>query len=148
MQTAAEFSGITLQLRVPDLAAGRDFYAKLFGRPPDISPHDDFHEWEILPTVWLQLAQGAPLPAYPIRLGVADIAAKRLALMADFNIACDEVERIEQLAAWCNFLDPWGHRLGLYQDLANQPGRLQRAIVVRLAAQPVVPRLQKLPVAC
>jgi len=101
------------------MARGLALYTALLSRPPDLSPHDDFHEWEIRPTVWLQVAQGASRPAYPVRFGVADIEATRRKLIAELEIECSEIERIDHLVAWCSFTDFWGNHLGLYQDLAD-----------------------------
>jgi len=53
-----------------------------------------------------------------LRLGVADIEAERKRIQEELHIEVSEIERIEGLAAWCNFTDPFGNRLGLFQDLA------------------------------
>ena len=114
-------SGVTVQIHVSDLAAGVRFYRALLGRGPDVAPHEDFKEWELSPGAWLQLAEGdGPLP-HPLRLGVDDLHRSRQAVLA-LGVACQEPEHIPGLAAWCDFSDPWGNRLGLFQDLAGAAG--------------------------
>lgn len=111
------FTGLTQQLKVPDIQAGRDFYARLFGRAPDVEPHEDFKEWELVSTSWLQLAEGIPEPAGRLRLGVEDLASERVRVQKELGLVCSPIERIPGLAAWFNFDDPWGNRLGFFQDL-------------------------------
>ncbi|GHO64631.1 hypothetical protein KSC_035230 [Ktedonobacter sp. SOSP1-52] len=118
MPTQSRFTGLTQQVKVPDIEAGRDFYARLFGRDPDVEPHEDFKEWELVPTSWLQLAEGTPEPAGRLRLGVEDLASERIRVQRELGITCSPIERIPGLAAWFNFEDPWGNRLGFFQDLA------------------------------
>jgi len=117
MTQTSNFLGFTIQLRVPDIAAGRAFYEQLIGREPDLSPHDDFHEWELQPAAWLQLGEREVLPAYPLRFGVNDIAAEVAQMPARFGITCSEIGEVPALVLWCNFNDPWGNQLGFYQDL-------------------------------
>jgi hypothetical protein len=47
MTQTSSFPGFTIQRRVPNIAAGRAFYGQLTDRETDLSPHDDFHEWEL-----------------------------------------------------------------------------------------------------
>lgn len=119
MVSGKRFAGHTLQLRVPDIEAGREFYLGLFGRAPDLSPHEDFHEWEISDGAWLQLGQGQPIPAYPARFGVSDIEEDCRQLHERLGVVCGEINRIPGLVAFCNFKDPWGNCLGFYQDLSD-----------------------------
>ena len=122
MSTIGRFSGHTMQLRVPDIEAGLIYYSALFGRAPDLSPHQNFHEWEVVASAWLQLGEGEPIPAYPIRFGVADIEAECRRLSETTGIVCGEIHHLPGLVAFCNFKDPWGNCLGFYQDLiAGEP---------------------------
>lgn len=118
MQSQTRFMGMTIQLKVPDITMGAAFYSRLLGREPDVEPHDDFKEWELVPTCWLQLAEGTAEPAGRLRLGVEDIESNRARVERELGVTCSRIERISGLAAWCNFEDPWGNRLGLFQDLS------------------------------
>jgi hypothetical protein len=112
--------GVTNQVKVTNFSDGRDWYVKLLGRDPDFMGADNFHEWEIVPGSWLQVAEGNPQTGNgPIRFGVTDIKKERERVMQDLNIEVSEIEAIDGIAAWVNFNDPFGNKLGLYQDLAE-----------------------------
>jgi catechol 2,3-dioxygenase-like lactoylglutathione lyase family enzyme len=119
MKQPLEVTGITVQVRVSDLDVGQAWYAALLGRPPDLEPGDDASEWEILPKCWLYVALGAAGGSGALHLGVADVAAERKRLQDALGVAIPEVQRIEGEVAWCEFEDPFGNRLGLFEDLAD-----------------------------
>lgn len=118
-----EPSGLTVQLWVTDGSAGRAWYERLFGRPPDFTPfgNDTFCEWVFPPGYWeIHIVEGEHPGAQvaPLRFGVADIDAAR-DQVAGLGIGPDAIEELPGVVRWCNFTDPWGNRLGLYQDLAR-----------------------------
>jgi predicted enzyme related to lactoylglutathione lyase len=113
---------MTLQVQVGDVGRARRFYAELFGSEPDFEPHEDFLEWRAVPgtEVWFQVV-GVPEPVRPllnrVRFGVADVDAARSALVAR-GIEASAVTTLPGVVRWLDFEDPWGNRLGHYQDLA------------------------------
>lgn len=129
MKQPLETTGLTIQVRVGDLAAGLAWYERLLGRPPDRDHAGDasasaasgaITEWELQPNCWLQLAPGVPAAGFgPLRLGVRDIEEARPRVAEALGIAVSPIQRIEGIAAWCDFADPFGNRLGLVQDLAD-----------------------------
>jgi hypothetical protein len=112
-------TGVTFQVRVADFEEGLKWYEILFGRKADFVPHDDFVEWEIVPSTWLQVSKGEPAQGNgPLRIGVKNIQEERLRLMEKLNCTIEEVNTREGVpAAWCTFEDPYGNRIGLYEDL-------------------------------
>ena len=54
-----------------------------------------------------------------LHFGVADIEDERERLEQGLNLSISPIERIEGEVAWCDFADPFGNRLGLFQDLAD-----------------------------
>ena len=118
-----EPTGMTVQLYVGEIGAARDWFSSLFGRKPDFQPRDDFAEWQFRPGSWeIHVVEGEPASsqrAY-LRFGVSDIAATRTRL-AEEGVEVSEVEELPDVVRWCNFDDPWGNRLGLYQDLSRWP---------------------------
>lgn len=113
--------GLTLQIRVHDLPAAETWYTLLLGRPPDMTPEGSYRAWELLPMCYLLLTSGRPNPASGrLRLGVADIEVDRERIQDALRIAISPIERVEGVAAWCDFADPYGTPLGLYQDLADR----------------------------
>ena len=132
MKQPLETTGLTIQLRVGDLAAGLAWYEGLLGRPPDLDHAGErdergdsgeignIKEWELQPNCWLQLASGVPAAGFgPLRLGVRDIEEARPRVAEALGITLSPIQRIEGVAAWCDFVDPFGNRLGLVQDLAD-----------------------------
>ena len=53
-----------------------------------------------------------------LRLGVANIERAREELAAALSVPGSPVDPLEGAAAWCDFDDPWGNRLGFFQDLS------------------------------
>lgn len=124
------YGGATLLLEVESLEEGRAFYAALFGREPDFTPHDDFLEWRVVEgaEVWWQVAVAA-VPVRPLqtrtRLRVGDVHAAALWAGEHLRVRPGAVATLPGVVSWVDFDDPWGNRLGFYQDLAPsgaQPG--------------------------
>lgn len=109
----------TIQVRVTNFEEGMQFYRALLQRDPDFFPHEGFAEWELVPKCWIQVADGEPTPGSgPLRFGVADIEQERARVMAGFGISIEEVQSREGVPAkWCSFEDPWGNRLGFFQEV-------------------------------
>jgi catechol 2,3-dioxygenase-like lactoylglutathione lyase family enzyme len=115
-------TGVTIQVRVPDAELGFAWYEKLLGRPPDFEADATFKEWELVELCWLQVAKGEPaVGAGPLRLGVGDVERERTYVQEQMGVEISEVERLEGVAAWCSFSDPFGNQLGLFEDLAESP---------------------------
>lgn len=110
-------------VRVRDIRAATRFYSAVLGRKPDFSPSPDIQEWEILPDVWLLVAETPGLPPQNgrIRLGVTDVEAERTRLMKTLGLEISPVQHVPGVVAYCDFDDPWGNKLGLFQDLARHP---------------------------
>ena len=110
---------VTVQVRVSDFEQGLQWYRTLLNRDPGYTPHDGFAEWELVPGIWLQVAEGAPTPGSgPLRLGVTDLEAERDRVVAKLGIEPFEIfSRPEVNARWATFMDPWGNRLGFFEYL-------------------------------
>jgi len=117
----SQLEGATLVVGVADMAEALRFYGQLFGRPPDFVLEEDFQEYEVVPGMWYQLTtRVAPGRARRVRFGVADIAAARRSLIEQ-GIEVSEITGKPGVVAWCQFRDPFGNPLGLFQDLAVHP---------------------------
>jgi catechol 2,3-dioxygenase-like lactoylglutathione lyase family enzyme len=111
----------TFGIRTRDLARARAWYAKLLGREPDFLPAADVYEWRLAPGAWLQLVAGEPCEpgrGQVARLGVAEIDAARAALQAA-GASVGDVWRIPDVVALCDFEDPFGNPLSIYEDLTE-----------------------------
>jgi predicted enzyme related to lactoylglutathione lyase len=109
------FGSVTIQVCVSDVTAGVAFYTKLFGKPPDFEPFEDFKEWKLTPGAWFQVGQGVPRPTYTMRFRVDDFDGAMVRAERDLGIKCERIRRIEGIVMLCDFADPWGNRLGFYQ---------------------------------
>lgn len=117
-----KINAVTNQVKVLNFKVGREWYVKLLGREPDFMGSDNFHEWELIPGCWLQVAEGDPETGNgPIRFGVQNIVEERNRLIEQLKIEVSEIETIEGVVSWINFYDPFGNKLGLFQDLAVFP---------------------------
>lgn len=112
-------NAMTIQVRVTDIEQGVSFYQRLIGRAPDLDATPTFKEWQILPDCWLQVTIGDAPMQTRLRLGVADLDTARTWAETHLGVQATPVERIDGLVAWCNFVDPWGNPIGLFQDLAK-----------------------------
>jgi predicted enzyme related to lactoylglutathione lyase len=114
-----KIDGLTLQIGVADMSQAREFYDRLFGREPDFIANEDFQEYETSTGVWCQLTTKlAPGETRRIRFGVYDVATARESLLAD-GLEVGEIETLPGVVSYCDFPDPWGNKLGLYEDLAE-----------------------------
>lgn len=113
---------MTLQVEVGDIDLGHRFYAALFGRDPDFEPHRSFLEWQVLEGVelWWQVVG--------VTGGVAPIATRTRFLVDDVRAAADGVRRrlgvepspvttLPGVVSFTDFEDPWGNRIGYYEDI-------------------------------
>lgn len=120
MKQPLETVGIIIEVHTGDFAAGLAWYERLLGRPPDTETHDRTARWEVVPYCWLQVAGGAPASGCGLlRLGTADIETDRDRVADALGVAVSEIRRIEGVIAWCDFDDPFGNSLGLFQDLSD-----------------------------
>lgn len=113
---------MTVQLYVGERVAGRKFYTTLFGREPDFAPEEDFLEWRVAAGTefWVQLVatEVRPLPTR-VRFQVDDLAEAISWSRTALGVEPTAPESLPGVVAYTDFTDPWGNRLGFYQDLAT-----------------------------
>jgi predicted enzyme related to lactoylglutathione lyase len=115
----SDITSLAIQAGVDDMAGARAFYDRLFGREPDFAPAEDLQEYETHPGAWFQITTAVePGQMQRVRFGVPDLAVARDQLLAD-GIAVSEAEELPGVSRWCNFSDPYGNRLGVFQDLSD-----------------------------
>ncbi len=106
-----------------DMTQARLWYVKLFGRKPDFTAGPEFLEWEVFPDFWFQVVKkDNQKDSQRKRLGVSGIHRERKRLIDEMGIEVSEIEELPKgVVKWCNFQDPWGNKLGLFQDLEKYP---------------------------
>ena len=124
MNQAESALSATLEIKVGNLAEGAAWYEQLLGRAADFTPTPDLHEWEISQGFWIQVTEGRLSDnAGRLRLGVLDVEIARRAVIEDLRAQVSEVVTVPGIVAYCDFDDPWGNPLGLFQDLAQHPDK-------------------------
>lgn len=110
-------TSVTVGIPVTDLAAAAAWYRRLLYARAEIEPADGIHEFDVLPGCWLQLSEGKTSgPEHLFQIGVEDLEAARRRLLS-LGIAVAEPERVNGVIAFCDFADPDGNRLSLYEVL-------------------------------
>jgi predicted enzyme related to lactoylglutathione lyase len=124
-QKGSFWKGFTIQVYVSEIKKAQPWYEKLIGRKPDSAPFPEFLEWEIVPDFWFQIVEkkGMKVPKQNrrMRLGVRDIRKERARVAEGMNVKVTKVEGLAGVAKLCNFEDPWGNKLGLFQDMERFP---------------------------
>lgn len=115
-------SGMTLQVQVGDLDRARTFYGGVFGSGPEFEPDDDLLEWRVgAGEIWLQVVGVAgeirPL-LNRVRFRVTDLPAAHAAVRAEGGDAT-AIDTLPGVVRWFDLTDPWGNRLGYYEDLVE-----------------------------
>jgi predicted enzyme related to lactoylglutathione lyase len=113
---------VTIGVPVPDLNAAVAWYTKLLGREVEsLKPTEGVVELRIAPGAWLQLFAVETKPFQPttsvLRLKTSQIdnEASRLAAA---GVKVGEITRVPEVVAFCEFADPYGNPVGLYQVMA------------------------------
>jgi lactoylglutathione lyase len=111
-------TSITVGVPVTDLDAAKRWYEQILGIGSGIEPVRGIYEYEVSRGCWLQLFEGETSSAENVfRIGVEDIERERDRLLS-LGVPMPETERVEGVIAFCDFVDPYGNRLSLYQVLA------------------------------
>ena len=106
------------QLRVPDICLGTEWYTKLFGRPPDLTPVEGVVEWEVLTGTWFQIIEARPDPGRNrFRFGVPDLRAELERLRDAVDLDLGEPVTIDGVIKYADGEDPFGNRIGLFEAL-------------------------------
>lgn len=105
-----------------DFATGRDWYARLAGRPADRSPMDGCDEWQLTDGGAVQLYRDPEhAGSTQLTLGVADLDA-HAATLAGRGLELADVQTVPSGQFRIGFLrDPDGNSLVFAQDLQAAP---------------------------
>jgi hypothetical protein len=111
MDVEIAFTGVA----VSDLAVGRDFFERLFGKPPDVLVNENEVMWRVNDSAWLYIVvdparAGHALAAFSVAdldTVIAELAARRL--------RPSKLEEHEGGARKATFLDPDGNTAALIE---------------------------------
>lgn len=111
---------VLVGIAVRDLGRSRQWYERLFGKPPDLEPFPGNIEFNVAGT-WLQIEEREVRPSsWIIRLEVGDLSRERKRLQ-QLGIAMTEVKTNPGVITWFTFADPDGNSWMFYQVLTNDP---------------------------
>jgi catechol 2,3-dioxygenase-like lactoylglutathione lyase family enzyme len=100
---------------VADLAAARAFYARLFGREPDLVPNATEACWQLGEGMWVYVIVDAARAGGAINTILVDDLDALVADWASRAIAPDEIRQEGDAARKARVLDPDGNELGFAQ---------------------------------
>ena len=113
MSVTDSFAGVA----VADFGAMRDWYERLFGREPDMSPHDREACWQVTDGGWVYVVEdGERVGGSLLTLLVDDLDAE-LAAIASRGIESAPVETIPGKARKATITDPEGNQVSFGQPL-------------------------------
>ena len=110
----------TMQSRVSNIDDANRWYTTLLGRSSDFSPQRTIHEWQLYPDCWLAVIEARPDPGRNrIRFGVDDMSAERVRIERELKIPVTDPIRVGDIVMYCDFEDPDGNRLGMFETLRS-----------------------------
>ena len=105
------FAGIA----VADYAAARDWYERVFGRGPDLVPHEREAAWQVVEGGWLYVVADAERAGRAlVTVLVSDLDAQ-LAALAHRGITVGPIETLTRGPRRAAIVDPEGNRITLAQ---------------------------------
>jgi predicted enzyme related to lactoylglutathione lyase len=111
MDVEIAFTGVP----VTDLAVGRDFFERLFGRPADVEVAVDEAMWRVAETAWLYVVVDAARAGHGlVALSVADLD-DALAELEGRGIAPARVEVVGDSGRKATALDPDGNTVAIIE---------------------------------
>lgn len=108
------FAGV----RVRELAPAVEWYGRLFGRAPDIVPHEHEVMWRVSEGGWLYVLQDlAGAGSALVTIAVTDLD-RQVAELADRGIHFGAIEPVGEAARKATIDDPDGNSIALIQVAA------------------------------
>jgi predicted enzyme related to lactoylglutathione lyase len=106
------------QILVSNLEKSKEWYTRLFGKPPDLEPFPGNVEFKIA-GAWLQINQGEVKPSsWTMLFEVRDLKRERERLRRG-KVAATEIESSPGVIAWFDLSDPDGNKMRWFQVLTE-----------------------------
>ena len=110
------FAGIP----VSDYPRAREWYERLFGRPPDLVPNDSEAAWLVSEAGWIYVLSDAGRAGNAVVTLIVDDLDARLAGISARGIDCGDIETIPDIARKSEVLDPDGNKIAFGQVAQSQ----------------------------
>lgn len=106
------------EIQVSDLAKSKEWYSRLFGKPPDLEPFPGNVEFKI-GGAWVQIVEGEVKPSsWSILFEVRDLSRERKRLL-ESNIDATEINTNPNIINWFDLTDPDGNAMRWFQVLTS-----------------------------
>ena len=105
---------------VSDLARSKEWYSKLFGKPPDLEPFPGNIEYK-LGNAWVQISKGAVKPSsWNLHIEVQDLSIEHNRLLGQ-GLTTSEIGTTPGVITWFDIKDPDGNNMRWFQVLTADP---------------------------
>jgi predicted enzyme related to lactoylglutathione lyase len=105
------FAGIP----VADLQPAIEWYERLLGGPPDMSPNEIERAWKLTGETWIYVVTDPERAGNALVTVMVDDLAERLASIERRGIESGEVQQINEKTRKVTFVDPEGNRIAFGQ---------------------------------
>jgi catechol 2,3-dioxygenase-like lactoylglutathione lyase family enzyme len=105
------FAGIP----VADLDAAIEWYERLLGGPPDMTPNEIERTWKLTDESWIYVVADPERAGKALVTVMVDDLDERLAALQGRGIEPDEIQEISEAVRKAVFTDPEGNQIGLGQ---------------------------------
>ena len=112
MATNVLFAGIA----VADLDTAIEWYERLFGGPPDMTPIEIERVWKLTDESWIYVVTDPERAGNALVTVMVDDLDVRLAGMGKRGIEVGEIEQINEKTRKAEIVDPEGNRVGFGQS--------------------------------
>jgi len=103
------FAGIP----VSDLDAAIEWYERLLGGPPDMTPNEIERAWKLTDESWVYVVTDPARAGKALVTVMVDDLDERLAALAGRGIEPDEIQEISETVRKAVFTDPEGNQVGI-----------------------------------
>ncbi|MGI8692553.1 MAG: VOC family protein [Geodermatophilaceae bacterium] len=104
---------------VADYASARAWYERLFGRPPDLIPHDTEAAWQLGGTSWVYVVEDAGRAGNALLTLMVDDLDEHVRQLAERGLRAGTVERVEGKYAKASITDPEGNLISFGENLGD-----------------------------
>jgi predicted enzyme related to lactoylglutathione lyase len=105
------FAGIA----VADLDAAIDWYERLLGGPPDMTPNEIERTWKLTDESWLYVVTDPERAGKALITLMVDDLDERLAAIGQRGIEVGEIEEVNESTRKAEIVDPEGNRISFGQ---------------------------------
>jgi glyoxylase I family protein len=106
-------------LPVADYEPARDWYERLFGRPPDLIPNETEAAWQLTETAWVYVVADVDRAGDALVTILLDDLAAHVSELADRGLATAAIETAPGLFRRTEIRDPEGNTIAFAEPLSD-----------------------------